>query len=85
MKGYRKLILAISVVVLGIILILINKFTSEVSEFLKWIYALFAGSNILEHTIERYERRKKDIENTINRSSPDDVKRKLENAIKDNR
>ncbi|MCS7231679.1 MAG: hypothetical protein RMJ67_06040 [Elusimicrobiota bacterium] len=83
MKGYRKLFLSLIILSISIYLVLNEKFTPEMANFLQWLFGLFAGSNILEHTIESYERTKRKIDSDIS-NSYDDIKSRVENAIKDN-
>lgn len=83
MKGYRKLILAFLILIIALVLIYFDKFNDVVSSFLQWLYGLFATSNILEHTIEKYERRKKEIDNSVNNLNSDELKSRVEDAIKD--
>jgi len=59
LKGYRKLFVGLIISVLGMILILIDKFNSDVSNFLIWIYTIFSSANVIEHISSEISKRNK--------------------------
>jgi hypothetical protein len=62
LKGYRKMITAFAITIFAIILIFFDKFTDTTSNFLIWLYGIFAGSNIMEHITDGFS--KKDNSNS---------------------
>jgi hypothetical protein len=56
------MITAFAITIFAIILIFFDKFTDTTSNFLIWLYGIFAGSNIMEHITDGFS--KKDNSNS---------------------
>jgi hypothetical protein len=53
MKGYRKMVGALFIVLFATILIVFDRFNDTTANFLIWLYGIFAGSNVAEHFAEK--------------------------------
>lgn len=82
--GYRKLIAVVVITIIAVYLANKGFLNEVVSDFLKWLYGIFAVSNTFEHIFGNYDKRKKDIDSTISNMSSDELRRTAENELRNN-
>lgn len=81
-KGYRKIIALVILVAIAVFLATKGNFNKEISDFLKWIYGIFALGNSVEHIVEKYELAKRKNTDSVNNSSLDELKKSAEDEIR---